>query len=153
MSEKDLTMEEWNPDWEENPNSVWAAEWYGPDEPIPEEELEQEFIMMTYKGKDTWRWHFPEIQAAIECENGIDTLLEKYKITDATAEDKEELFQFLSHYIWFVTMDSKKRPAREFVAEDAIEEIGDDMLSEMDEEYAKLGQQSELTKAIKRTLH
>ena len=149
MSEKDLEIEEW----EETTDSVWSAEWYGPEEPIPEEELEQEYITMTYRGEHTWRWYFPQIKAAVESENGIDTLLEQFNITDATDADKEELFQFLSHYIWFVTMDAENRPPKEFTVDDTIEEIGEDDLAEMDAEYAKLGKESQLAQSIKRTLH
>lgn len=152
MSNKDeLTLENWE-DFDTEKESVWSAEWNGPEEPLEEDELKEEFLMMTYKGTEIFRWYYPQIFECVEKSN-VDEFLATQPIGEVTKEDREELLEFFRHWIWFVSMDNKHKPKMTFEAQDAVEEIGEDILEEMDSEYAKLGKQSELTKAIKRTLH
>ena len=152
MKEKDLELEDWDPDFDDGEPSVWAAEWDGPEEPLEPEELEKEFLMMTYRGNDVFRWHWAEIKECVDT-GSVSAFLEKYSINDCVSDDEKELLEFFRHWVWFISMDSKNKPANVFEADSAIEEIGDDMLTEMDGEYAKLGKESQLTEAIKRTLH
>lgn len=152
MSNKEeLTLENWE-DFDNGKESVWSAEWDGPEEPLEEEELQHEFLMMTYKGTEVFRWYYPQILECVE-KASVEEFLSTQPISEVLTEDKEELLEFFRHWIWFVSMDNKHKPKMTFEAKEAIEEIGDDILEEMDSEYAKLGKQSELTKAIKRTLH
>lgn len=152
MSNKEeLTLENWK-DFDDNEESIWSAEWDGPEEPLEEEELQQEFLMMTYKGTEVFRWYYPQILECVE-KDSVEEFLNSQPISEVSQEDKEELLEFFKHWIWFISMDSKHKPKQTFEADDAIEEIGDDMLEEIDSEYAKLGKESELTKAVKRTLH
>lgn len=152
MNEKDLDLEDWDPNFDDGTPSVWSAEWDGPEEPLEPEEMEKEFLMMTYKGKDVFRWHWPEIKECVDL-GSVSDFLEKYNIHDCVSDDEQELLEFFRHWVWFISMDSKNKPANVFEADSAIEEIGDDELAEMDSEYAKLGKESQLTQAVKRTLH
>lgn len=150
MTTKDL--ENWDPNFDDEGDSVWNAEWNGPEEPLSEEELKDEFLMMTYKGTDTYRWYYPQILECVE-KGSVEDFLNDQPIGAVSDEDKKELLEFFRHWIWFTTMDSNHKPQMEFAADETIEEIGDDILEQIDSEYEKLGKQSELTKAIKRTLH
>lgn len=150
MSKKEL--EDWDPNFNDSGDSVWSAEWNGPEEPLEEDELKDEFLMMTYKGTEVFRWYYPQILECVE-KSSVDEFLNTQPISEVSKEDREELLEFFRHWVWFTTMDSKHKPAKVFEAEDTLEEIGDDLLEEMDSEYAILGKESELTKAVKRTLH
>lgn len=152
MTTKDLDIEDWDPDFDNGEESVWSAEWDGPEEPLEEEELKDEFMMMTYKGTEVFRWYYPQVLECVE-KGSVEEFLNSQPISEVSQEDKEELLEFFRHWVWFISMDSNKKPAVTFEPDGVIEDIGEDLLSEMDEEYAKLGKESELTKAIKRTLH
>lgn len=152
MTIKDLNIEDWNPDFNESGNSVWEAEWNGPEEPLTEDELKEEFMMMTYKGTDVYRWYYPQVLECVKS-NSVEEFLNSQPISEVTPEDKQELLDFFKHWIWFVSMDSQYKPEMTFEADEVLEEIGDDILSEIDNEYEQLGKQSELTKSVKRTLH
>lgn len=152
MTNKDLEIEDWDPNFDDEQSSVWAAEWQGPEEPLEPEELEKEFLEMTYKGTDKFTWYWPEIKDCVDKKSVVE-FLAYYKITDVSAEDEKELLDFFNHWVWFISMDSTNKPPEVFEADSAIEEIGSDMLEEMDGEYAQLGKESKLSEAIKRTLH
>ena len=152
MTTKDLDIEDWDPNFNDDESAVWSAEWNGPEEPLEADELENEFLMMTYRGKDVFRWYWPQIKQCVEADN-VEELLKEFNITDASKDDEHELLEFFKHWIWFTSMDAKDKPAMTFEADSAIEEIGDDMLEEMDAEYDKLGTPTQLSQAIKRTLH
>ena len=109
-------------------------------------------MMMTYNGKDVYRWYYPQILECVE-KDSVEEFLNTQPIGEVANSDKQELLDFFKHWVWFVSMDSKYKPALTFDAEDVLEEIGDDILSEIDNEYSQLGKQSELRKAVKRTLH
>lgn len=154
MTTKDLDIEDWNPDFDNGKQSIWSAEWYGPEEPLDEDQLKDEFLTMTYNNKDTYRWYYPQILECVE-KDSVEEFLKDQNITDVSVEDKTELLDFFKHWIWFTSMDSSRKPQAPatFEANDVIENIGDDLLEEIDEEYAKLGKESNLTQSIKRTLH
>jgi hypothetical protein len=152
MTTKDLDIDNWDPDFNSDDLAVWSAEWDGPEEPLEADELEKEFLMMTYRGKDVFRWYWLQIKACVDADS-VTTLLEEFNINDASKSDEQELLDFFKHWIWFVSMDSKNKPTMTFEASDTLEEIGDDLLEEMESEYEKLGTPADLSQATKRTLH
>lgn len=154
MTTKDLEIEDWNPDFDDEKQSIWSAEWYGPEEPLEEEQLKDEYLTMTYDSKNTYRWYYTQILECVD-KNSVDEFLEEQAIIDVSAEDKTELLDFFKHWIWFVSMDMNKKPQAPstFEVDNVIENIGEDLLEEIDEDYAKLGKESDLTNTIKRTLH
>ena len=153
MTTKDLDIDNWNPDFNSEESAVWSAEWNGPEEPLEAEELEKEFLMMTYRSKDTFRWYWPMIKKCVD-EDSVKELLTEFNINDASDEDEQELLDFFKHWIWFTSMDAKHKPAMTFEAESVNEEIGDDILEELEDEYSKLGTPVDLKNTVNnRTLH
>lgn len=148
MTNNDLDINDWNPDWENTETVAWATEWLAPDEKLTEDELNLAYITMRYYGNTVGRWYYTEIKQALD-DVGIDKFLENKGVENVSDEDKEELRQFFIHWIEFLKYDSEL----EFEFEGVNEEIGEDILSEIDEEYAKLGQESNLVETIKPTLH
>lgn len=149
MTNKDLTIDDWNPNWDDGEIPVWATEWTLPEDGLTEEEIEAAYITMQYRGNVVGRWYYTEIKQALG-DLGIDKFLEEKNITDASDDDKEELRQFFIHWVEFLKIANE---GMTFEAETVEEQVGEDILAEMDSEYAKLGKDSKLVETIKRKLH
>lgn len=149
MTNKDITIDDWNPSWDDDAEVVWATEWFAPEGEMTDEELEAAYITMRYRGNVVGRWYYTEIQQALG-DKGIDAFLADKNITDATDADKEELHQFFKHWTEFLKMSTG---GMVFESDEVNEEIGDDILGEIDSDYAKLGKDSNLVEDVKRNLH
>lgn len=149
MTNKDLTIDDWNPNWDDGEIPVWATEWALPEDGLTDEEIEDTYITMMYRGNVVGRWYYTEIKQALG-DLGIDKFLEEKNITDATDDDKEELRQFFTHWVEFLKISNE---GMAFEPEDINEQIGDDILGEMQDEYTKLGKDINLVEEVKRNLH
>jgi hypothetical protein len=147
MTDKDLDINDWDPDFNDAASTAWAAEWEAPEEDATKEEVEMIYLTMSYKGNVVGRWYYPEIMQALG-DVGITMFLENKGITDATEEDKKELSDFFKHWKMFVEMGT----AMEFEIGEVEEHIGDDLLSEMDAEFKELGKDP-ISDAVKKLLH
>jgi hypothetical protein len=147
MSNEDLTLDDWDPDFNDGQSTVWAAEWETPEEEMTEEEKEMSFLTMLYKEQVVGRWYYTEIIQALG-DLGIDAFLQGKNITDATDADKKELRDFFEHWLMFMDMGTEMA----FEADGVEEQIGDDILEEMDSELAKL-EKDPIAEAVKKTLH
>lgn len=143
----ELNIDNWDPNFDDEQSTVWAAEWEAPEEEATKEEVEASFLTMSYKGGVVGRWYYTEIMQAVG-DLGIDQFLENKNILDATEADKKELRDFFDHWLMFIEMGTKL----DLEVEDVEEYIGDDILSEMDSELAKLGK-TPISEAVKKTLH
>lgn len=147
MTDKDLDINDWDPDFNDGVSTAWAAEWEAPEEDATKEEVEMTFLTMAYKGNIVGRWYYTEIMQALG-DVGITMFLENRGITDATEEDKKELGDFFHHWKMFVEMGT----AMEFEIGEVEEHIGDDLLTEMDAEFKALGKDP-ISDAVKKLLH
>lgn len=150
MTDKNISIDDWNPDWDNNDDvPVWATEWTLPDDGLTPEEMETTYITMQYRGNTVGRWYYTEIKQALE-DTDINKFLEEKNITDATDDDKEELKQFFTHWIEFLKISTE---GLAFEPEEINEQIGEDILGEMDGEYAMLGKDANLVNEFKSKLH
>lgn len=132
-------------------STAWAAEFWGPEEKTEDPAVMATFgMIISYHGGETQEWFYPEISVAVETKTVRQFAYSK-GFTEIGDNDIEELEAFLFHYVRFMRFDVEM-PNQEFEAEGTVETIGDDLLDEMDGEFAQLGQPT-IKDDVKRTLH
>jgi hypothetical protein len=141
---KDTVMtqqdDEWNPDFDDGQSTIWAAEWFGPEEKIEDEaELSKLGVHVIYDGKQHYTWYYPQVHAALT-QDKVREFIEYEGITGVSDEDVEELKAFFYHWIRFTMfeVDVEQGP-REFVPEGINEVLGDEDVSEITVELERAG--------------
>lgn len=133
-------IDNWNPDFDDGKPTVWAAEWFGPEEKIEDEaELAKVGVHVIYNGDQHYTWFYPQVHAALT-QDKVREFIEYEGITGVSDADVEELKAFFFHWVRFVmfeiTMDEQPR---EFVPEGINEALGDDDIDTLADELEKAG--------------
>jgi hypothetical protein len=136
-------------------STAWEAEFFGPDEKIENEQALAEYnIHVIYKKSKSFTWYYPQIKAALLAD-AVKEFIEFNGITDATADDVEELKTFFFHYLRFVQfdVDLESDGPTEFEPEDINEQVGEDDLDDIVEELQEAGMEEKFGEANKPKLH
>lgn len=131
---------DWNPDFDDGQTTVWAAEWFGPEEKIENEaDLAEIGVHVIHNGDRHFTWYYPQIHAALMADS-VREFIEYEGITGASDADVEELKAFFFHWIRFVMfeVDLETTP-REFEPEGINELMGDEDVSEITQELERAG--------------
>jgi hypothetical protein len=156
MNTDKLEIKDWE-DLEEKDiiSTAWEAEFFGPDEKIEnEQDLAEYNIHVIYKKSKSFTWYYPQIKAALLAD-AVKEFIEFNGITDATADDVEELKTFFFHYLRFVQfdVDLESDGPTEFEPEDINEQVGEDDLDDIVEELEEAGMEEKFGEANKPKLH
>jgi len=157
MNTDNIEINDWKEELEEKDiiSTAWQAEFFGPDEKIEnEEELAEYNVHVIYKNSKSFTWYYPQIKSAL-LSDAVKEFVEFNGITDATADDIEELKAFFFHYIRFVQfdVDLESDGPTEFEPEGINEEFGDEDLEDIVDELKEAGMEDKFGDANKPQLH
>jgi len=136
-------------------STAWKAEWYGPEEELDAESLREVCVHVIYKDTKEFYWYYPQVKAVLEA-GSVKEFLEFQDITDASANDVEELKAFFFHFVRFITFDITlpETTPQTFEPEEFSESMGDEDKSAIMKEFEQSGMKERiLATEIKRTLH
>lgn len=131
---------DWNPDFDDGKPTVWAAEWFGPEEKIEDEsELAEIGVHVIYNGTQHYTWFYPQVHAALT-ENKVREFIEYEGITGVSDADVEELKAFFFHWVRFVMFEIDiEQEGKTLEPEEINEYLGDDDVDQISEELERAG--------------